>query len=115
MDLNFVDPAEAPVPPEEVRVRSIEIKPMADGRRLRVQLDLTPFHERPSLAVRVFGPRGETVAATNIIETLDPRLEFTLHLREPAGTGEYRMRVEAGYREGDPVDVKEVDFRLTAM
>lgn len=115
MDLNFVDPEEAPVPPEEVRVRSIELKPFPDGRRLRVQLDLTPFQQRPSLEVTIFDPEGAPVAVTNIIETIDPQLEFTMHLQRASQAGRYRMRVETAYQDGDTVDVKDVDFELTDM
>ncbi len=83
MDLNFVDPSEAPVPPQEVRVRRIDLKPFPDRRRIKVHLELTPFHERPTLEVEVRDPDGEKVASTSIIETVDYQLEFTLHLRKP--------------------------------
>jgi hypothetical protein len=112
MDLHFVEPDETPVPPEQIRVRRLVLHPMPDGRRVRVQLELTPFLERPTVDVTVTDSSGDTVAATSIIETVDHELEFTLHLRRPGGPGGNSMRVEAGYEQQSPVDVKEVEFEL---
>lgn len=112
MDLHFVEPEEAPVPPEAVRVRRIDLIPRSDGRRIRTRLEITPFLERPTIEVTVIDPSGGVAAETSIIETIDHQLEFTIHLRSPAQAGEYRCQVTAGYRDQPPVDVKEVRFSM---
>lgn len=112
MDLHFVEPDEVPVPPDEVELRRIELSPHPDGRRIAVRLDLTPFLEPPSIDVEVLAPSGDKAAETSIIETVDHQLEFTIHLRSPAASGEYRCKVTVGYQDQPPVDAKEVSFRL---
>lgn len=114
MDLNFVDPSEAPVPPEEVRIRTVIAEPFPDQRRIKVHVELTPFQQRPTLAVVMMNENEDEIATTSIIETLDPVLEFVMHVRRRAPAGEYRLRVAAGYDEEQaPVDVKETTFALT--
>jgi hypothetical protein len=112
MDLHFVEPDEAPVPPESVRVRRIDIVPRSDGRRINVRLELTPFLERPTIEVVMFDPSGEVAAETSIIETVDHELEFTIHLRSEAQAGDYRCRVVAVYQDQPPVDTQEVHFKI---
>ncbi|MGA9532804.1 MAG: hypothetical protein WBR18_08830 [Anaerolineales bacterium] len=112
MDLHFVEPDEAPVPPDAVKVRRIDLVPRSDGRRIVVHLELTPFLERPTVEVVLIHPSGEVAAETSIIETVDHQLEFTLHLRSPAQAGEYRCRVTVGYRGQPPVDEHEVSFEM---
>ena len=113
MDLNFVDPSEAPVPPEEVRIRDVTAEPFPDQRRVKVHIELTPFQQRPTLAVVMLDEEENEIATTSIIETLDPILEFTMHIRRQAPAGEYRLRVAAGYDEEEaPVDVKETTFAI---
>lgn len=115
MDIHFVDPSEAPVPPEEVRIREIQIQPAQGGKILAVEIQLTPFQERPSLEVEVFDQDDTLVANTSIIEAVSPRMEFNLHLRASNGDGRHRMRVEVGYPEDEPVDVKDVNFDMSQV
>lgn len=112
MDLHFVDPSEAPVPPDEVRIREIKVQPTRGGSILNVQIHLTPFHERPSLEVELVDSDDRMLAHTSIIEVVNPSMEFNLHVRGKNGTGQHRLRVEVGYPESDPVDVREVDIEL---
>lgn len=114
MDLNFVDPSEAPVPPDEVRVRRIDLRPLPDGGRIKVQIELTPFQERPTLEVEIRDPAGDRVSQTSIIESVYPQLEFTMHLKDEPRKGPYELQVQTGYGEGTPVDVKSIEFTLEA-
>jgi hypothetical protein len=108
MDLNLVDPSEVPVPPDEVRIRQMRITPVGDGRRLKVDIDLTPFQQPPSLHMAVNDSRGEEIASTSIIEAMAPRMSFTLHLRLGGGAGDYQVE----YLDGPKVDEKVVTFQL---
>ncbi len=92
MDLNLVDPSEIPVPPDDVRIRRLEITPVGDGRRLKVEIELTPFQQPPTLHLTVRDSAGEEVASTSIIEAMAPRMSFTLHLRHVDPGGVYRAR-----------------------
>lgn len=81
MDIFFTDPSDIPLPPDEVRIRQLQADPWSDGIRLRVYLELTPFQKRPNGEIVVLRSDGQEIASISIIETIDPKMEFTLHLR----------------------------------
>ncbi len=101
MDIHFFDPDDAPVPPDEVRIREMRARPHPDGRRVRVYLEITPFQRRPNAEINIFNQQDEVVAALSVIETIDPRMEFTMHLREPQPGGDYRLEATVLYSDLD--------------
>lgn len=84
MDIEFVDPADAPLPPDRVKFRSVAAEPYSDGRRLGVRLSVTPFQIRPSIDLEVLDAQGVKLASSSIIEATDIEMAVTLHLRQPA-------------------------------
>ncbi len=101
MDIDFFDHDDAPVPPDEVRIRELIARPHPDGLRIRVYLELTPFQERPNAEVIIRDSQGETVASVSVIETIDPKMEFTMHLRESQPVGEYTVDAIVYYSQID--------------
>lgn len=99
MFIQIEDPAEIPRPPEEVQIRSIEIDPYADGRRIRVLMELTPFLEPPDLTLRVLNQKGEEIANLSIIAVHQPSLSVTVHLRGPEIEGCFTMEAVILYEE----------------
>ncbi len=87
MDIFFQDPSDVPLPPDEVRIRQFRAEPWPDQRRVRVFLEITPFQKRPHGEIKIVDGSGEEVATLTIIEALDPKMDFTMHLRgaEPGG------------------------------
>jgi hypothetical protein len=81
MDIFFTDPTDIPLPPDEVRIRQLEASPWSDGRRISVTLHITPFQKPPSGEISITNALGDELANISIIETVDPKMEFTLHLR----------------------------------
>jgi hypothetical protein len=67
--------------PQETRITSLTAETYPDGRRLRVNLEITPFQKRPTIEVTLHNSGGEEVASTSIVEPLSWKLEFTMHLR----------------------------------
>ena len=102
MDIFFTDPDAIPLPPKEVRIQALEALPYSDGRRVRVKLELTPFLKRPNADVSIFNTTGEEVASASIIETMEPKMELTLHLRGPGQPGDYTLAARVFYREEPP-------------
>ena len=88
MDIFFTDPNDIPLPPEEVRIRNFRAEPWPDKRRVRVYLEITPFQKRPNGEIEICNAEGNEVASLTIIETIDPKMDLTVHLRvaEPAGS-----------------------------
>jgi hypothetical protein len=99
MDIFFQDPEDIPLPPEEVRIREFHANAWPDGRRVRVYLELTAFQKRPSGEISILDEHGEEVANIAIIETIDPRMEFTLHMRTQNPMGEYTALTSIFYTE----------------
>ena len=97
MDIFFQDPSEIPLPPDEVRIRQFYAEPWPDGRRVRVFLELTPFQKHPNGEISVIDTQGEEVANLSIIETIDPKMEFTIHLRMPTPHGRYQVSAKVFY------------------
>ncbi len=107
MDILFSDPADIPLPPDEVRIREFRVDPWPDGRRLKVYLEVTPFQKRPSGEVQITDIDGKPVASANIIETIDPKMEINLHLRDKETHGEYSASVVLFYLQEIPDDEDE--------
>ena len=91
MDIFFQDPTDIPLPPEEVRIRELTIEPWPDGRRVRVNLELTPFQNRPNGEISIKNVDGEEVSSVSFIETIDPKMQFNMHLRTLETQGEYSV------------------------
>lgn len=81
MDISFTDHEEIPLPPEEVRILDLQASPYPDGERVRVELEITPFQKRPSGELVISSSEGTKAAALSFIETIDTRMQFTIHLR----------------------------------
>ena len=128
MDINFTDLSEVPLPPGEVRIREFRMEPYPDGKRVRVYLELTPFQKRPSGELFVTDSSGSQVATANVIETIDSKMELTMHLRIPDPQGEFTARAIIFYTnslediteddqivaapEREIVDEKEFQFEI---
>jgi hypothetical protein len=128
MDIQFTDLSEVPLPPAEVRIRSLEVEPYPDGKRLRLTLELTPFQRPPSGEIFVSDLLGNQVAMASIIEAVDAKMQLTLHLRVADPQGEHTARLIIFYSEdidtvtkGDQivamparkiVDEKQITFEL---
>jgi hypothetical protein len=99
MDIHFTDLSEVPLPPNEVRIQDFRLEPYPDGKRVRVYLELTPFQKRPSGELFIKDLLGNQVASANIIETIDPKMELTMHLRIPNPKGAYQAQVIIFYSD----------------
>ncbi len=81
MDFFFPEDNLTRAVPEETRINSLTAQPYPDGRRLRVNLEVTPFQKRPTIEVVLSDADGMEVTSTSIVEPLGWKLEFTMHIR----------------------------------
>jgi len=107
MDIFFTDASEAPVPPDEVRIRDLKADPWPDGRRVKVYIEVTPFQKRPSGEVLITNLDGQPVASASIIEAMSPKIEVNLHLRSPDPAGRFNVAVELYYLQEIPEEQVE--------
>lgn len=108
MDIFFRDSNEIPLPPEDVRILHLQADPWSDGRRVRVLIEITPFQKRPSGELSVIDDQGNEVANLTFIETIDPKMELTLHLRFPKPQGRFSVNAKLFYNQTDLENESEV-------
>jgi hypothetical protein len=113
MDL-FLQNNDNLLPREEVRVERVEAVPYPDRRRVKLQIDVTPFRERPNLELTIRDANGKIVAGTSVIATMHFKMEFNLHLRgvdDPSG--DYTVQVQLYYDDvRSPQDVRETSLHI---
>jgi len=104
-------PPEDGLPPQEVRVVALLAEPWPDNsRRVRITLELTPFLERPDLEVSLIDEDDFEVSSLSIIESIDARMTFTMHIRREESKGPYKLSVKIAYPEIGMVDQQDLHF-----
>jgi hypothetical protein len=116
MDFFFPDDLVARLPPEQVQITVLTAEPYPDGRRVRVNLEMTPFQTRPHIEITLTDAEGAEVASTSIIEPLSWKQEFTLHIRgvsEPRGA--YTLNALLYYPDGPEAAPRTITFEVPAQ
>lgn len=98
-DVFFANTDEIPLPPNEVRIRQLTAKPRPDGARIDVVFELTPFQRRPNLEVAITDAQGREVSALSIVEAIDHKMNFTMHLRHANTQGSYVLQLRVFYAD----------------
>jgi hypothetical protein len=101
MEIRFHDPDETPLPPQETRISALQVEPWPDGHRIAVDVQITPFQQRPNLHVLIYDEQGEEVASVAAMQILQRRLGFTLYLRSADTRGRYTVEAHLGYPDPD--------------
>lgn len=96
MDINFQDPSDIPLPPDEVRIRELRAKVLPDQVRIQIFLELTPFQVRPNGEIKVTDDQDREVASISIIEAIDSKMQLTIHLPE-GSNGEHTLSTQIYY------------------
>jgi hypothetical protein len=112
MDIFFQDPTEVPLPPAEVRIRAFTAEPWPDGKRVRVYFEVDPFQKRPNAEIVIFDANQEEKARLNVIETMDRKMEFTMHLRGTDTRGSYAVAAVLYYNPQASEDEPEKDQEI---
>jgi hypothetical protein len=107
MDIFFDNPNDPPVPPDEVAIRNLTVKPYEDGRRVAVDFEITPFQEKPNLEIDVHNKNGDLVATFSVVEAIEPKMSFTLHLREESPRGGYTLSMVVFYTDLAAMDEEQ--------
>ncbi len=98
MEINFFeDPDSAPRMREDVRIERIRLEVSPEGRRVAVDLEMTPFIERPTVELYLANERGEKAGLLTIIETLDRKISVVMHLRDQEPTETYTLTARVYY------------------
>ena len=112
MDFFFPEDNLTRAVPEETKITSLSAETYPDGRRLRVNLEVTPFQKRPYIEVILNNAEGNEVASTSIVEPLSWKLEFTMHVRGDIANP-YTLNARLYYPEGPTNEPKVFSFDIT--
>jgi hypothetical protein len=112
---NPLNPPEDACLPIAVRFLEVRVEPWPDGKKVRVHTTLTPFLNRPNLSAKIQDEFGREVCSAEIIETMDDRMLFTLHLRGEPGSRHYSLEMIVFYEEIGEVDRRTIDFDISSV
>ena len=103
-----------PVPPAEMRFLELRPEPVRDDGplRARVYVEVTPFQKRPYLEVALTNANGEEIASASIIEPMQRKNVFTLHIHGAQTSGQFTLYARLYYPDGPEADTREVKFEI---
>jgi len=113
MEFFFPDDNLKRTAPEETEILSLNAEPYEDGRRVRVNIEMSPFEKRPFLDVTLTDSLGQIVSTASFVEPMAWKLEFTLHLRTQPADGDLTLETRLFYPDDGPeAEPKFVRFTL---
>ena len=113
MDIFFQDPSVIPLPPDDGKIVELRAEPWPDNRRVKVYLEITPFLKRPNGEISLRDAQGSQVASVSIIESIETKMEITLHLRGVDTPGDFTVSAIIYYLE-EPISTgEEIEVDLT--
>lgn len=98
--------------PEETRITSLSAEPYPDGRRLRVNIEMTPFQQRPHLEITLNNGDGDEVASASVVEPITWKIEFTMHIRGEL-LNPYALEAKLFYPDGPSREPQTFSFDVT--
>jgi hypothetical protein len=103
MDINFIaDPNLIPKPRHEIRIEAIRAEPLDGGKRIRIELHITPFApaDRPNIDIQVYTPERDSAGSIAVIETMHNQISVIFHVRDDAPlVGACHIRANLYYGE----------------
>lgn len=115
MEINiFNDPNKVPQPKSDIKIEELRASIYPDRFRVRADIVVTAFQERPNLLLIMRDSSGKIVNELNIIATMHFEMDFTMHMRgmdDPAG--DYTLEAELFYEtRNPPQDTVRIEFAI---
>jgi hypothetical protein len=107
MDIFFNDPNDVPLPPDQIEIRELSAKPNQEGSRVLVKFEISPFQQRPNIEISVSNQAEKEVASLRVVEAIENRMDFTLHMRETQPRGSYTLSMQVFYTDLSTLDEPE--------
>lgn len=102
-------------PPEETKIISLTAEPYEDGRRVRVNIEVSTFEQRPHLEFTLTDIESKEISTASFVEPMQWKLEFTMHLRTKPADGPLDLEARLFYPEGPEADPVTVRFELPPL
>jgi hypothetical protein len=109
-EIFFFDEGATPLPQSEVHIERIVVKPSPDGVRVHTNITLSPFMEKPNLAISVADQDGIVLVTAEVLEPISITTELTLHIRSKNPENIHTLTVNLYYEENQSQDTKSIDF-----
>ena len=109
-EIFFFDDGPPPLPKDKVHIASVEAHPYPDGTRVQVAITLSPFLEKPNLAISITDQNNDVLVSAEILEPISITTEITLHIKPTSPQHIHTLTVNLYYEEAEPQDSKTVDF-----
>jgi hypothetical protein len=97
-------------PPDKTKILSLTAEPYEDGRRVRVNIEMSPFEKRPHLKVTLTDSESREISTASFVEPMTWKLEFTLHLRTEPADGPLDLEARLFYPDGPEAELATVRF-----
>ena len=103
-----------PVPPEDMRFVDLKVEPVLDDGpvRLRVYMETTAFQQRPYMEVTLYNSRADEIASVSIIEPIQRKNVFTMHLRGGQQSGKFSLQARLCYPDQPDSDTRSLEFAI---
>lgn len=112
MEFFFPDDLAQRLPPEDVKITDLTAEPYDDGRRVRVNIGITPFEKRPHIEVILSDSQENEISTASFVEPMNWKLEFTMHLRAEPAEGQLSLEARLYYPDGPEAEPVTVRFEL---
>jgi hypothetical protein len=93
MDRHFGVPADPANSSDYVCIRSFDVEPYPDGRRLKCALEITGSDASLDVEIIIEDHEGHISASSSIIGLVNNTAIFTVHIREPSQARSYTAKV----------------------
>ena len=98
--------------PEETRIISLTAEPYEDGRRVRVNIEMSAFEQQPHLEFVLTDTNNQEISTASFVEPMQWKLEFTMHLRMQPADGALDLEARLYYPDGPEAEPARVRFEL---
>lgn len=105
MDFFFPEDHLERTPPEETKIISLSAEPYEDGRRVRVNIEMSFFEKRPHLELTLTDSENQEISSVSFVEPMNFKLEFTLHLRTQPADGPLDLEARLFYPDGPEAEI----------
>jgi len=112
MDFFFPEDHLERTSPEETKILSLSAEPYEDGRRVRINIEMSYFEKRPHLEVMLTDSENQEISTASFVEPMNFKLEFTLHLRTKPADGPLDLEVRLFYPDGPEAEPVKVSFEI---
>jgi hypothetical protein len=100
MNIFFLESGDEKLPPEKMKILNLEAVPYSDHTRVGVRFVLPPFQQKPNIEIQINNPQNQIVANLNVVEVMDARMTFTMHMRQTEIImGEYQVNMRLYYTD----------------